>query len=57
MELTEKQSPGGTLKLRAEMNNSHLFLSVAFVFIFKLLLTAFQKFALMLTKMCQYNEN
>jgi len=39
------------------MNNSHLFVSIGFVFTFKLLLTAFQKFALMSTKMCQYNEN
>jgi len=39
------------------MNNSHLFVSIGFVFIFKLLLTAFQKFVLMSTKTCQYNEN
>jgi hypothetical protein len=39
------------------MNNSHLFVSIGFVFTFKLMLTAFQKCVLMSTKMCQYNEN
>jgi len=54
IEHIETESPGGTLKLRTEINNSNLFVSTGYVF--KLMFTAFQKFALMSTIICQYNE-
>jgi hypothetical protein len=54
---TETHSTGGMLKIRAEINNSHLFVSTGSVGHIETDINGLPKFALTLTILCQYNEN